>query len=121
MRNYFQVLSQLFAVLANARRDPKVQILLVLGLGLLMTGMVVYHFVEGWPWLDSLYFSTVTLATVGYGDLHPTTTLGKLFTIAYIFLGVGVFVGIFAFISRAGASLHDVRSPPPPRDPPAGP
>jgi len=59
-------------------------------------GTVVYHFVEKFSWLDSYYFSVVTLATVGYGDLTPVTTIGKLFTTVYIFTGVGL---IGAFIS----------------------
>ena len=41
-----------------------------------------------------------TLATVGYGDLHPTAPLSKAFTIVYIVLGVGVFV---AFITKVTA------------------
>ena len=39
----------------------------------LATGTVVYHFVEDWSWVDSFYFSSVALTTVGFGDLTPTT------------------------------------------------
>ena len=58
--------------------------------GLLATGTVVYMPVEHWSPVDSLYFCVVTLATVGYGDLYPTTDLGKAFTIVYILTGVGI-------------------------------
>jgi potassium channel subfamily K len=34
----------------------------------------VYSRLEGWSPVEALYFSVVTLATVGFGDLHPTTT-----------------------------------------------
>ena len=37
---------------------------------------------EGWPWYDCLYFSIVTLTTVGYGDLTPTSAQGKALTVA---------------------------------------
>ena len=48
--------------------------------------------VEGWTLLDAAYFSVVTAATVGYGDVTPETVAGKLFTMAFIFVGVGLFV-----------------------------
>lgn len=65
---------------------------------ILITGTVVYNKVEGFSWVDSLYFSVITLTTVGYGDLHPETTFGKLFTAAYVLVGIGIllaFVEIF--------------------------
>lgn len=55
-----------------------------LAAGTLLTGTVVYHLLEDWSWVDSLYFSVVTLTTVGYGDLSPTTDLSKLFTVVYL-------------------------------------
>ena len=59
--------------------------LLVLGLG-----TVVYRILEDWSWVDSFYFSAVTLTTVGFGDLSPTTTVSKLFTVFYIFIGISL-------------------------------
>lgn len=64
---------------------------------LLILGSMVYHYVEGWGWLDSLYFCVVTLTTVGYGDLSPTQPVSKIFTIFYILNGLGV---LLAFIDR---------------------
>ncbi len=58
-------------------------------------GTVTFHFVEGWRWLDSAYFSVITLTTVGYGDFSPQTDIGKLFTIGYVLTGIGL---VFAFI-----------------------
>ncbi|MEK7599866.1 MAG: potassium channel family protein [Patescibacteria group bacterium] len=66
------------------------RILLAFALATLATGTVVYHFVEGFSWLNSYYFSVVTLATVGYGDFTPHTNFGKIFTTFYIFIGVGI-------------------------------
>jgi hypothetical protein len=53
-------------------------------------GVLVYHYFEGWAWIDALYFCVVTLATVGYGDFTPTTPFTKLFTIFYILNGIGI-------------------------------
>jgi voltage-gated potassium channel len=60
----------------------------------LTIGTLVFRTLEGWGLIDSLYFSVVTLATIGYGDLTPTTSTAKLFSILYIFVGVGI-LGVF--------------------------
>ena len=59
----------------------------------LLSGTLFYRQVEGWSFLDSLYFSVVTLTTVGYGDLSPSTAAGKVFTILYVFVGLGIVLG----------------------------
>lgn len=74
-------------------RDPNVRPLAVWVAILLLAGTIFYRSVEGWGWLDSLYFCVISLATVGYGDLHPTTGLSKLFTMAYVLSGVGLLLG----------------------------
>lgn len=53
-------------------------------------GTVVYHFLEDLSWFDSLYFSIITLSTVGYGDFSPQTMGGKLFTMVYVIIGIGI-------------------------------
>jgi len=68
---------------------------------LLVSGTLFYSSVEGWYWLDALYFRVATVATAGDGDLAPTTPFGKVFTIVYILVGVGVFVAIAAKIAAA--------------------
>jgi len=61
----------------------------------IVLGTVVYHYIEGWSWLDSLYFSVITLTTIGYGDFSPQTDLGKIFTLLYIVVGVSLILGFF--------------------------
>lgn len=58
---------------------------------IILGGTVFFHYVEGWSWVDSYFFSVVTLSTVGYGSLVPATALGKIGTTVFIFLGLGVF------------------------------
>ena len=55
---------------------------------LLAIGTVVYHVAEGWSYVDSFYFASISLSSRGYGELHPTTTFTKIFTVFYLFLGV---------------------------------
>jgi voltage-gated potassium channel len=77
-------------------KDDKYRDLLITSALILALGTVVYHILEGWTWVDALYFSVITLTTIGYGDFSPTTDGGKLFTIFYIFIGLGM---ILTFIN----------------------
>ena len=56
----------------------------------IVVGAVVFSFLEGWPFIDALYFAVISITTVGYGDIVPTTTAGKLFTVAFLLVGVGL-------------------------------
>lgn len=51
-------------------------------------GTVGYQTIEGWSWFDSLYMTIITVATVGYGEIHPLSTAGRAFTIVLILGGV---------------------------------
>jgi voltage-gated potassium channel len=53
-------------------------------------GTLVFHQIEGWSILDSLYMSAQTVTTVGYGDVTPRTFYGRLFAIIFMLAGVGV-------------------------------
>lgn len=64
-------------------------------LSVLLLGTVVYHWLEGWSYLDALYFCVITLATVGYGDLTPTTPVARAFTIVYVINGVVILLALF--------------------------
>lgn len=57
----------------------------------ILIGTVFFHFVEGWSWLDSYFFTVVTLSTVGYGEFVPVTVMGKIGTTVFIFIGLGIF------------------------------
>jgi len=72
----------------NAARNA-LQIIYLLLL-ILIAGTLGYHFIEGWSLFDSLYMSVITLATVGYGETHPLTTAGRVFTIFLILGGMGI-------------------------------
>ncbi|MBA3532274.1 MAG: potassium channel protein [Ardenticatenales bacterium] len=53
-------------------------------------GTLGYHLLEGWSLLDSLYMTVITLGTVGYGEVHPLTTSGRIFTMMLIILSIAI-------------------------------
>ncbi len=81
------------------------RILAATTLAVLVIGTIFYHMVEHFKWLDAYYFSVVTLATVGYGDLTPHTDAGKLFTTFYIFVGVGIVAAFISYTLRRRAAI----------------
>ena len=85
-------------------KDAEFRGLIMLVGVILIIGTVFYHGVEKWSWLNSIYFSVITLCTVGYGDLVPKTDLGKIFTIIYIFMGIGV---ILSFVSSVASHTRE--------------
>jgi voltage-gated potassium channel Kch len=90
----------LFSAIFAALRAPQVKALMVFCL--LISGLqaIVFSVVEGWSLLDGLYFAVVTMATVGYGDLAPQTGFGKLAAVAFMFVGIGIFVLTFSALAQ---------------------
>jgi voltage-gated potassium channel len=74
----------------------KFQILVIVFIGITLFGTVGFMLIEHLSFLDAFYFTLVTIATVGYGDIHPTTQTAKWFVIVLIICGVGTFGGILA-------------------------
>ncbi len=69
-----------------------------LSIALLAIGSLGYMLIEGWGFLDSLYMTVITLATVGYGETHTLSVAGRIFTLVLILLGVGYFLYVVGAI-----------------------
>lgn len=55
---------------------------------------IAFHLVEWWDLFSSFYFTTVTMSTIGYGDMAPLTHGGKIISIIYGFMGAPLFIGL---------------------------
>ena len=66
---------------------------LALALGLLVlvyaVGVAGYMVLEGWSFQDASFMTVITLATVGYGEVHPLDAPGRWFTVVLILGGMG--------------------------------
>ncbi|WP_236974748.1 potassium channel family protein [Membranihabitans maritimus] len=87
-------------------KDKEYRSLLFTSVLILAIGSITYHWIEGWSWIDSLYFSVITLTTIGYGDFSPQTSVGKLFTIFYILMGLGM---ILSFIHTVYNHYNEIK------------
>jgi len=101
MVSFVLTMSRFVRGLVLALREPGFSSTLILTTIILVSGTIFYNGVEGWSVIDSLYFCVMTLTTIGYGDLHPTTDLSKVFTIIYSIAGIGSFVALVTQIARA--------------------
>jgi hypothetical protein len=88
------------------------KLLSVAAVGIITLATVLYHWLEEWSWVDSLYFSVVAVTTVGFGDLVPTTDATKLLTVLYILAGIGIITTYLnARLKRRNFRRYEKRHP----------
>lgn len=78
----------------------RLRILLLLPIAVVIVGTIGFMVIEKLPFIDALYFTIVTISTVGYGDIHPTGTTGKLFGTVLIIVGIGIFLTIVTSLTQ---------------------
>lgn len=70
---------------------PNALLRLIVGLALiLVVGTIGYEALEGWPLLDALYMTVITISSIGFGEIHTLSDEGRVFTIVVIAIGFGV-------------------------------
>jgi voltage-gated potassium channel len=74
--------------------------------GVVFSGILWYKLVEGWTWLDAVYMSVITLATVGFAKVQTLGARGRIFTIVLILMGVVVIGYILNSFSEALIQGH---------------
>ncbi|MEL7314868.1 MAG: potassium channel protein [Cyanobacteria bacterium J06559_3] len=71
-----------------------------------IAGILWYRIIEGWTWLDAIYMSVITLSTVGFSEIRPLGSRGRLFTIILILMGVVVIAYILNSFTEALIQGH---------------
>jgi voltage-gated potassium channel len=67
---------------------------------IILFGAAGLRSLEGWSWADALYMSVITITTVGFGEVHPLSSAGRIFTALLILLGVGGITFTFGAITN---------------------
>ena len=99
-----------FVIVARALRgiwgDRTSRGILIVAVWLLVGGTVIFMLIEGFSPIDSFYFCFITLATIGYGDLSPSTDVGKLVTVIYSIAGLGIMAALISTIATQRLSAY---------------
>lgn len=98
IRRFFRPFFRFF--LMDLLVDREARPVLIYAIILITAGALLFHWVEHWGWLDSVYFTVVTITTIGFGDFTPKTGLGKIITIFYGLNGVALLLMLFDQIRR---------------------
>lgn len=88
----------------------RLKIFLIIFFALIVTGTFGFMLIEKKSLIDSAYFVVVTMATVGYGDIHPITLSGKIFTIILVIMGVGTFLGVIGNLTEIMLAKREIES-----------
>ena len=78
----------------------QIRLLIILPVVVLFIGTIGFMLLEDLSFLDALYFTIVTISTVGYGDISPTTAASKGFNIFLIIIGIGTFLTIVTSVTQ---------------------
>ena len=80
--------------------NKRLRVILVMPVIVLTAGTAGFMITEKLSFINALYFTIVTVSTVGYGDIHPMTTAGKIFGIIIITTGIGTFLTIVTSLTQ---------------------
>jgi len=111
---YNQALVRLSRALRNSKEELVLFSMMTLFM-LFMSAIGIYYFEHAAQpdkfssIFDSLWWAVATLSTVGYGDIYPITTGGRLFTFVILMIGLGIIAVPAGIISSALSSTEKTK------------
>ncbi len=82
----------------------RIRVVFLAVIAAVLVGTAVFHALEGWSILDSLYVTAQTVTTVGFGDLAPRTPAGRAFAVVFMMVSVGIV--LYALTSTVQSIVH---------------
>jgi voltage-gated potassium channel len=82
---------------------------LILLAGLMLFGIIGYVIIEGFSFFDALYMTVITVASVGFQEVHPLSFEGRVFTIILILINLGLFTYFITLLSRYFFDLEFIK------------
>ncbi|NOQ96562.1 MAG: potassium channel protein, partial [Calditrichae bacterium] len=70
------------------RTIQQLKIAVLLLVGVIIFGMAGFMVIEGWNFFDAIYMTIISITTTGYREVHPLSSVGKIFTLFVIIFGV---------------------------------
>ncbi|MCD8511856.1 MAG: potassium channel family protein [Bacillus sp. (in: Bacteria)] len=86
-------------------QKKKVGLIILLILFIVIIGTIGYRFTEGLSIFDALWLAVVSMLTIGYGDLTPETTEGKIFTL--ILIPIAIALTTYLLTQLAGTIIKE--------------
>ena len=87
--------------MAGVKALFNLKVLFLALLALVFVGVAGFHFIEGWPWFDGFYMVLTTITTIGYGEVHPLSHIGRIFNTFIIVTGVALVLLFFGGATQA--------------------
>ena len=106
---FFFLIVRFFRSIWVGLKDQEFRALFIWVVIVIGIGTAFYSQVEGWRVLDALYFTIITLTTIGYGDFAPRTDAGKIFTMVYIFVGISLISGFIILLGEHSKKVKPLR------------
>lgn len=91
------------------RMKKRLKHMVMLVILFILIATMFYHIIEGLNLIDSIYFSIITIATVGYGDFTPQTVAGKVFTSIYVLFGIGLLLHTITLFFKIKSTSYNKR------------